>query len=123
MEAVQEFEKAIRIGGDYPDIRRKMAGEYIRMNLLSDAERELKKALHRNPFYEEARADLGYLYLLKGRADLAREEWSQVDPEGRGGGLVSAYRRNEGGDETKILSGDQTPEADGQPSKVVKDSP
>ncbi len=96
MEAVQEFEKAIRIGGDYPDIRRKIAGEYIRMNLLVDAERELKKALHRNPFYEEARADLGYLYLLKGQVEQANEEWSQIDPDGRGGGLVSAYRRSEG---------------------------
>jgi tetratricopeptide (TPR) repeat protein len=93
MEAVREYEKAIRIGGDYPDIRRKMASEYLRMNLLSDAERELRKALRRNPFYEEARADLGFLYLRSGRADLAMEEWSQVRPDGRGGGLVAAYRR------------------------------
>jgi tetratricopeptide (TPR) repeat protein len=96
MEAVQEYERAIRIGGDYPDLRRKIAGEYIRMNLLADAERELKKALHRNPFYEEARADLGFLYLLKGRPDLAGVEWSQVPAEGRGSGLVSAYRRAKG---------------------------
>jgi tetratricopeptide (TPR) repeat protein len=93
MEAIKEFEKAVRIGGDYPDIRRKMAAEYLRMNLLEDAERELRRALQRNPFYEEARADLGFLYMLKGRNDLASEEWSQVDPEGRGSGLVSAYQR------------------------------
>jgi tetratricopeptide (TPR) repeat protein len=92
MEAIQEYKKAIRIGGDYPDIRRKMAREYIQMNLLVDAERELKKALQRNPFYEEARADLGFLYMLKGRADLAKEEWSQVKSGGRGGGLIRAYR-------------------------------
>ena len=107
MEAVQEFDRAIRIGGDYPDIRRKMAGEYIRMNLLEDAERELKRALHRNPFYEEARADLGFIYMLKGRADLASEEWSQVDPEGRGSGLVWAYRGREGGEVSEESTDDQ----------------
>ncbi len=112
MEAVQEFEKAIRIGGDYPDIRRKIAREYIRMNLLADAERELKKALHRNPFYEEARADLGYLYLLKGHVEQANQEWSQIDPEGRGGGLVSAYRGDEG--ESGDRSRDRVPDVQAQ---------
>jgi tetratricopeptide (TPR) repeat protein len=91
MEAVREYERAIRIGGDYPDIRRKMATEYMRLNLLKDAEREIRRALRRNPFYDEARADLGFLYLLKGWTELAMEEWSQIEPDGRGGGLVSAY--------------------------------
>jgi len=98
LEAVQEYEKALRIGGDYPDIRRKLATEYMRLNLLADAMRELRKALHRNPFFEEARADLGFLYMLMGRDDLARQEWSQVEPEGRGGGLVWAYRRKKEGE-------------------------
>ncbi len=103
MEAIQEYKRAIRIGGDYPDIRRKMAKEYIQINLLTDAERELKKALQRNPFYEEARADLGFLYMLKGKADLAAEEWVQVESGGRGGGLIMAYR---GGGGRNVPEGD-----------------
>jgi len=114
LEAVQEYEKALRIGGDYPDIRRKMATEYIRMNLHKDAMRELKKALHRNPFFEEARADLGFLYMLMGRNDLAREEWSQVEPEGRGGGLVWAYRRKKEGESDGGHNGDDRPANPGQ---------
>ncbi len=43
--------------------------------------------------------------MLRGRTDLASEEWSQVDPEGRGSGLVSAYRRQ--GEEEKDPTDDQ----------------
>ncbi len=45
--------------------------------------------------------------MLKGRTDLASEEWSQVDPEGRGSGLVSAYRRQGGEEVEKDPTDDQ----------------
>ncbi len=118
LEAVREYEKAIRIGGDYPDIRRKMAREYIRMNLLKDAERELKRALRRNPFFAEARADLGYLYRLQGKVDLASEEWAQAELDERADGLVWAYS-HKGDGTAKDAGGASTPSDD--PVEAVRE--
>ncbi len=82
-EALLSFEEALRKGYDDPHLRYNRGISFGKVNLLEEAEAEMKQALKLNPRMVKADFDLGVIYILQERFDAAR---AQVD---------ALYPRNE----------------------------
>ena len=82
-EALLSFEEALHKGYDDPHLRYNRGISFAKVNLLEEAESEMKQALKLNPRMVKADYDLGVIYLLQERFDAAR---GQVD---------ALYPRNE----------------------------
>jgi len=83
-EALREFDKALALCPDFPDIHRRRAASCRAHGDLTGAEGSLARALDLHPRYVEAYVDLGRLYRQMGVHDKAIAAWTralEIDPD------------------------------------------
>lgn len=73
-EALLAFEKALKLGYDQAMFRYFRGLSFAKLNLLDEAVEEIKLALEMDSRLLEAKYDLGIIYQMQGRSDLAREQ-------------------------------------------------
>lgn len=72
--ALEEFKKAIKQNGKNPYFYKGIAVCYLQMRRFPDAVAALRKALQLNPYYVDARNDLGTALLMSGKRDEGKAE-------------------------------------------------
>lgn len=77
-EALLSYEKALGLGYDNAMFRYFRGLSFAKVNLLDEAVREISLALKMNSRLIEAKFDLGIIYQMQGRADLAREQVNKI---------------------------------------------
>lgn len=75
--AILAFKNAIEKDQNYFEARYQLALAYISQNKFESAEKELKKVLRLNPYFNEARVSLAKTYLMTGEPDMAIKEINQ----------------------------------------------
>jgi len=85
-EAITEYQKALKLRPDFPDIRTKMAQALHDQGKKEQALKELMEIKRSRPDYLLARINLGVTHYSMGRVDEAIREWKEVlqeDPENK----------------------------------------
>jgi tetratricopeptide (TPR) repeat protein len=77
-EAIQEYQKAIKMFPRLPDVQTKLGIALRNKGLVDDAILHFKKAKELNPNYGPAWIQLGLSYYMKGIPGLAYEEWEEA---------------------------------------------
>jgi len=77
-EAIEEFNKAIKLFPRLPDVHTKLGMALRNKGRLEDAISHFLKAKELNPEYGPARVQLGLSYYIKGLTMLAFEEWEKA---------------------------------------------
>jgi tetratricopeptide (TPR) repeat protein len=77
-EAVEAFKKAIKLDGKNPYFHKGLAQAYLRLRRFPEAVDALRKALDINPYYTDARSDLGTALILAGKREEGRKEFVAV---------------------------------------------
>ncbi|MCG3174606.1 MAG: Beta-barrel assembly-enhancing protease [Myxococcota bacterium] len=77
-EAVEEFNKALRLRPEFQDIRVKLAQARLSMGDTAEAEQILALVVKASPKYLDARIQHGVVLNTLGRTDEARAEWEEV---------------------------------------------
>jgi Flp pilus assembly protein TadD len=72
--ALEEFKKAVRQDGKNPYFLKALGLCYMQMRRYPDAVDALKKSLQLNPFYVDARNDLGTALILQGKREEGKQE-------------------------------------------------
>jgi Flp pilus assembly protein TadD len=72
--ALEEFKKAIKQNGKNPYFYKGLGVCYLQMRRFPDAVAALRKALQLNPYYVDARNDLGTALLMSGKRDEGKAE-------------------------------------------------
>jgi Flp pilus assembly protein TadD len=72
--ALEEFKKAVRLDGKNPYFHKALGLCYMQMRKYGDAVGALKKALQLNPYYVDARNDLGTALILSGKREEGKAE-------------------------------------------------
>ncbi len=86
VEAVAEYDKALRLCPTFPDIHNRRAMSYRELGGYAEAKASLLRALELNPDYVEAHVNLGVLHLKLGNLPDAVKTWEralQLDPTHR----------------------------------------
>lgn len=76
--AIEEYQKALRLQPTFVDIKTKLAIAYREKGMLAQAIKELEEAKFINADYIPTRVNLGILYYLMRRIDDAITEWESV---------------------------------------------
>jgi len=85
-EAIAEYQKALKLRPDFPDIRTKMAQALHDQGKKEQALQELMEIKRSRPDYLLARINLGVTHYSMGRMDEAVREWKEVlqeDPDNK----------------------------------------
>ncbi len=82
-EALLLYEKALQMGYDNAMFRYFRGLSFAKVNLLDEAVEEINLALDKDPRLLEAKYDLGIIYQMQGRSDLAREQVKKIYPVNR----------------------------------------
>lgn len=77
-EAIDEYQKALRLSPDFVDIRTKLGIALRDSDKITDASKELKKALSIRPDYIPASLALGLCYFKMGNKEEARKIWNKI---------------------------------------------
>ncbi len=77
-DAVNEYQKSLKLGPHYADIRTRMALALHEGGDTQAALRELRRALKDQPKFLEARVQLGVILFEQGKKAAARKEWQAV---------------------------------------------
>jgi tetratricopeptide (TPR) repeat protein len=100
-EAIEEYQKAIRLCPTFADLRTRLGSLYRDSGDLARAREQYLAAKEANPRYVPARVLLGVTLLSLGEPDSALEEWRQalaIDPENKSAKMyvrmVEAQRRS-----------------------------
>jgi tetratricopeptide (TPR) repeat protein len=72
--ALDEFKKAVRLDGKNPYFHKALGLCYLQMRKYSDSVEALRKALQLNPYYVDARNDLGTALILSGKREEGKAE-------------------------------------------------
>jgi len=97
-KAVREYDEALELCPDFPDIHHCRALSCREAGDLAGAEASLRRALELNPGYVDAHVSLGWLLRKRGRLADAARAWEQalaLDPEHRLARLSLAQARSE----------------------------
>jgi len=85
-EAIVEYQKALKLRPDFPDIRTKLAQAWHDQGQKEQALAELKEIKRSRPDYLLARINLGVVHYSMGLVEEAIREWKEVlaeDPENK----------------------------------------
>ena len=77
-EALLSYDKALAMGYDTALFRHFRGLSFAKLSLLEEAVSEIKLALKMNPRLTEAKFDLGIVYQMQGRGDMAREQINKL---------------------------------------------
>jgi tetratricopeptide (TPR) repeat protein len=83
-EAIEEYEKAVRLCPQFADLRTKLGTLLRGENDLSRARKQYEEAIRARPSYVPARVLLGVTLLSQGHAEAAAEEWRkalEIEPD------------------------------------------
>lgn len=72
--ALEEFKKAVKQNGKNPYFHKGLGVCYLKLGRFGDAVSALRRALQLNPYYVDARNDLGTALLMSGRRDEGKAE-------------------------------------------------
>jgi Flp pilus assembly protein TadD len=72
--ALEEFKKAVKQNGKNPYFQKGLGVCYLKLGRYGDAVGALRKALQLNPYYVDARNDLGTALLMSGKRDEGKAE-------------------------------------------------
>ncbi len=77
-DAIQEYQKALKLQPGYADIRNKLGIAYKEVGRFDEAISELQKAIEINPRYVQAYINLGLVYYTQGEKEKARQLWKEI---------------------------------------------
>ena len=86
VEAIDEYQKALKLNSDFYDIRIKLGVVLKDAGRIGEAIVELRKVIKNNPDYNPAYLNLGLCYFKRGNNKEARETWEkskEIDPENK----------------------------------------
>ncbi|MEW6067103.1 MAG: tetratricopeptide repeat protein [Nitrospirota bacterium] len=92
-EAIQEYEKALKLRPALADVHTKLGIALRNKGLIEDAIAHFTKAKEKNPGYGPAWIQLGLSYYIKGLPGLAFEEWEKALENNPGLKEAEAYLR------------------------------
>ncbi len=78
MEALDEYNRAIKFLGDSPSLLMKASDAYLRLDQPAKAISELKKILRKDPAHIEARLKMGSIYYNSNSVTEAIGQWESV---------------------------------------------
>ena len=77
-DAIQEYQKALKLQPSYADIRNKLGMAYKEVGRFDEAIAELQKAIEINPRYVQAFINLGLVYYTRGEKERAKQLWKEI---------------------------------------------
>lgn len=77
-EAYNEYQKALQLNPDYPDVHNNLGVLYTKINRSDLAMEEFKRAIKSKQMYSDAHNNLGILYAYTGELDLAIESFKNA---------------------------------------------
>ncbi len=76
-QSILYLRKAQEVGSDDPETHYRLALAFLGLDMVYNAELELKKALELNPKYVKALNELGWVYYNRGEVDRAIKTWDK----------------------------------------------
>jgi tetratricopeptide (TPR) repeat protein len=77
-EAIEEFQKAIKLCPNFPDFHNRLATAYREKGMLEEAEASLRRAIQINPRYVDAYTNLGLVFYHRGEIQSAIANWEEA---------------------------------------------
>jgi tetratricopeptide (TPR) repeat protein len=90
-EAIEQYERAVRLRPEYPDLRYRLARLRLQTGDASGARDDLEAIVAHHPSFVDARTTLGMAYHILGDTASARAAWERSRGERPGDPRVTAY--------------------------------